>query len=279
MRLIRKPIFTHEEILDSCTNNVADFSLKERVRAEKEFFRINSEEYNLKATSGELSKMPMHNSVNEVITVKEMKLLYGKLLTKGIPARDYYDRILHVSRMCPFCGCRPTKTLDHYLPKSKFPTFAVDPQNLVPCCRDCNSAKLTSVPIEAEEAVHPYYDNIDDERWLYARVEQVKEVGFKFYVVKPLDWSEEKFQKVKYHFITFELSDIYSVLASSELGEQAYKLQDLFKLGGPQIVKEQLLEYHESAKKPYLNSWKSAMFEALANSDWFCTEGIDNYSI
>lgn len=279
MRLIKKPELTHEEILKSCISNIDRKDLKDNILAELEFFNKSSEEYEKKAVSGRLSEISTHTDVNNKISKEEMKFLYGKLLTKGIPARDYYEKILHGSKMCPFCGYRPAKTLEHYLPKSKFPTYAVDPLNLIPCCRDCNSIKLAHVQAEMEETLHPYYDNVDGDQWLFAEIEEVREIGFKFYTKKPSNWSEKLYQKVNYHFLSFELSNIYSIYASSELSDQAYTLKSLYDLGGPQVVRSRLFEFQTSAQKPYLNSWKSAMFEALANNVWFCSSGIKDYPI
>ncbi|TPJ42888.1 HNH endonuclease signature motif containing protein [Mesorhizobium sp. B2-7-1] len=60
--------------------------------------------------------------------------------------------------MCPFCGgLGHTWTLDHYLPKANFPAYSVNPSNLVPCCRDCNSGKNASFGAELhEQTLHPY---------------------------------------------------------------------------------------------------------------------------
>ena len=42
---------------------------------------------------------------------------------------------------CPFCGVGRVSTLDHYLPKTKYPTYAVTPVNLVACCAECNKKR------------------------------------------------------------------------------------------------------------------------------------------
>ncbi|KON88710.1 hypothetical protein AF332_19135 [Sporosarcina globispora] len=54
-------------------------------------------------------------------------------------------------------------------------------------------------------------------------------------------------------------------------------LQQLYKIGGPESIIIQLSEYHKSAEKNYINHWKSAMYEALSSSDWFCYEAITTY--
>ena len=55
----------------------------------------------------------------------------------------------NVEKRCPFCGQLletsgktvsdvPTADLDHFFPKSKYPQFALLPQNLIPTCMECN---------------------------------------------------------------------------------------------------------------------------------------------
>lgn len=46
---------------------------------------------------------------------------------------------------CPICGIGQASTLDHYLAKTIYPTYAVTPYNLVPVCKDCNFAKSDSI--------------------------------------------------------------------------------------------------------------------------------------
>ena len=42
---------------------------------------------------------------------------------------------------CQYCGINKPKTIDHYLPISLYPEFAVLAINLLPCCNECNKKK------------------------------------------------------------------------------------------------------------------------------------------
>jgi len=46
-----------------------------------------------------------------------------------------------VGNRCPRCGGSRPGTLDHHLPKSDYPEFAVYPKNLLACCQECNGKK------------------------------------------------------------------------------------------------------------------------------------------
>src|SRR5690606_34072146 len=106
--------------------------------------------------------------VGRVVSAEEMCSLYARMSRPKAAGRRYYNliRSAPLHGQCPLCGHRQVATLDHYLPKSEFPAFAVLPLNLIPACRDCNSAKLARVVLSAnEQTLHPYYDDVDGEQW------------------------------------------------------------------------------------------------------------------
>lgn len=67
----------------------------------------------------------------------------------------------HDLDLCPACGEPGTpNTLDHYLPKGKYPHFSIIPVNLVPMCDACQSKKLekTGDAHHPRFFIHPYFD-------------------------------------------------------------------------------------------------------------------------
>lgn len=70
----------------------------------------------------------------------------------------------HQLIFCPSCGGHAVPgTLDHYLPKTKFPEFAVLVANLTPMCNACQEAKGAEFLTETNQKkfIHSYYDQID----------------------------------------------------------------------------------------------------------------------
>lgn len=62
------------------------------------------------------------------------------------------------SGTCYYCGLKfgfKNLTMDHIIPLSRGGRSTKD--NLVPCCKECNTRKKTSLPIEWDE----YLQNID----------------------------------------------------------------------------------------------------------------------
>lgn len=71
----------------------------------------------------------------------------------------------HRLNHCPSCG-EPGKpnTLDHYLPKSVYPHFSVEPFNLFPMCDACQGLKDVKIG-DADHPryfLHPYFDDFLD---------------------------------------------------------------------------------------------------------------------
>lgn len=97
----------------------------------------------------------------------QLKALYAS------PSRElpHIDRIREESdaNCCPMCGSFHSGTLDHLLPQTEYPVFAIFGRNLVPACK-CNSMrtnKLTGATL-GERILHPYFDDILRERLFVA---------------------------------------------------------------------------------------------------------------
>jgi DNA-binding transcriptional LysR family regulator len=61
--------------------------------------------------------------------------------------------------VCPACGS-PPETLDHYLPKGRYPQFVITPVNLTPMCDPCHRRKKekTGNAVSPRFFIHPYFD-------------------------------------------------------------------------------------------------------------------------
>lgn len=192
--------------------------------------------------------------------------------------RNIYDKIkkLPVNDICPICGQRTVSTLDHYLAQSLHSALAVTPANLVPACADCNKAKLDAQPSTAvEQTLHPYFDNVDDEAWLYAAVEETSPASLRYFPDPPADWPTTKRERVFNHFRTFGLGALYASHSGVELTNIRYGLQRIAERGTAEDIRLELVKRADSAEAAHLNSWQTAMYEALAQSEWFCAGGFN----
>ena len=225
----------------------------------------------IKDSENYASKMPDHiayfegSSLPVGISEDRLSRLYAeKFVSETSPGRHYYEKILNQPKLgiCPICGVRTVRTLDHYLPKSKYPTLAVTPLNLIPCCRDCNFDKSTYTITTAESApLNPYFDDISQERWLTVEVRSDKSVLY--YADCPLNWPRTLKKRVEHHLPLYRLQTLYGSHAAQEINDSIHLWQNMRRLTNVARLKEYLAEIRDSAEANNLNSWKSALYRGL----------------
>jgi hypothetical protein len=211
-----------------------------------------------------------------VADVKKSELLklYGYHMVDRQPGRGLYDVILvAANEQCPFCGGigRP-KSLDHFLPKANYPQYAVLPQNLVPCCRDCNTEKSNALAtVEDEQSIHPYFDDdkFFSEQWVFAKVELTQPCSLVYFSAPPNEWRDTDKNRALNHFRDFNIGARYSVQAADELSA----LIDLRRGYLSSISPEEFSVYLSSVSNStsyFSNHWKRVMYQTLAqNRDFY----------
>lgn len=271
---IDKPTISQKDIFHDCLLNVRKQSIKKNILLSQGTIEIESENYDKLAQVGKLSTILSNLIINGGATKDDMVWLYDKKFVAG-GGRKYYDLIMNIPSYgrCPFCGLRRVKTLDHYLAKTEYPTFAVTPFNLVASCSDCNKIKNNMIfKKKEEELIHPYYDDFDDEIWLKTKINGYVEISFGYYVEKPKRWSEEKFLRAKNHFDKLELNKLYMSHAGEEFSEYEGSLKKLYFTGKEELVRLNLMERVEEKRSIKMNSWQAAMYDGLLSSSWFFEE-------
>jgi hypothetical protein len=281
MRRIEKPIFSALSVFERCVEGISELGLQKKLNAiAKEIFNAGKS-YEENAALCTLYSVATFRGKDDAfvaanVSKGELKSLYSKyLVAKGKPGRVIYEQLLGLSpqKLCPQCGFGHVKTLDHYLPKSKYPLYSVLPQNLVPACRDCNTGKLASTATQpGEQPIHPYFDAayFFEEQWLYAEVVQTVPASITFFVSPPVKWDKISKERVQSHFEGFELSERFSVQVATELAAIRNYLPIL---PDEQSRGEHLAERAKVYSELHKNSWQTALSQALANSLWYCQIG------
>ena len=275
---LKKPIYTQENIIDDCISNMRDTknSTKSRVVSSKNEIVSKSKEYDELAQKGQLGRLKEHENIKGGATKRDMQKLYDqKFARKEQGGRKYYDaiKLLAPYGRCPLCGQREVKTLDHYLPKSKFPLYAVTPYNLIPACSDCNKDKFNDISICREkETIHPYYDDFTDEVWIKAKMIEEDPITFEFYVKKPKNWDDLKYKRACYHFEKFGLNKLYKPYACEMFTGCLPRLRRLLKKSGRIAVEEHIKECIDEAREVRLNTWQAAVYESILECEWFWNE-------
>lgn len=227
--------------------------------------------------TGQLYRIAPSDSVTPAINAKLMGVIYkSHFARQGSPSRPLYDQIKMAPEFgaCPLCGQRIVATIDHYLPQTGFPTLNLIPVNLIPACSDCNKRKLASVPTSAEsQMLHPYFDDLGDERWLVADIQPSAPPTVSFTIRPAREWDAVLTARVRNHFQVMGLGELYVAQAASELADISYALEEIGAAGGAEGIHTHLNGQFRSRLARDPNSWKTALYEGLRDSDWFCAEG------
>lgn len=266
------------DVFAACISRIRDPGLKLKMESIAHLVVAASADFDTLAAQTRLHQFVRQAIVGGVVTTAEMEGVYTqRMAKKSAPGRDAYDELFNSAPngKCPLCGHRTVSTLDHHLPKAHYPVLAVVPLNLIPACGDCNKSKLAALPTSAnEKALHPYYDNIDGDRWLFAEVVAGTPAALRFRVQTPANWSAVLADRVALHFKTLGLGALYSAESADELLNIRGQLETLHAAGGAALVETELLERASSCRMARMNGWRSAAFEAFADSAWFCDGGF-----
>lgn len=269
--------FNARNVYALCVSDTENDKLKQRYIAASVDIENAARDFDMAAERIALHSIPRGQTVGS-LTKKELINVYTyRMLNRARPGRAVYDRIIASvpNQRCPLCDIGVVSSLDHHLPKSEYPTLAVVPNNLVPVCRDCQDEKETHYPTSAEEhTLHPYFDDYESIRWLAARVIQTAPPAFEFFVNPSASRNAVELARFNTHMRILKLQKLYASNAGSELVSAQRRLHRAFVNGGPGAVRDDCLIAADDYAEISLNSWRSAMYAAAADSDWFCQGGF-----
>lgn len=285
MRAISVPAQDPQLVYDLCVNSIADEGLKARLQAIKAEVVAAAVDYQQKGLINQLFTIPAIDCDNDDIVVgqvtkKELKATYSShMVGDSKPARRVYTDILGKAprKKCPFCGFGQASTLDHYLPKARFPILSVLPWNLVPACKDCNTGKnAATATAQDQQTLHPYLEHprIVSDQWLHARVLTGTPPVLEFFVSPPEDWDQVDKTRVLAHFRDYKLASRFSIEASNELANLKDTLDLVWSDSALAGVQDHLRVIAAGKKAVHVNAWDTAMYQALLKSEWYCDEGF-----
>jgi hypothetical protein len=280
MKRLNKLGIDSADAYDACINGIDDPALAERFKAARAEVIATFKEYDLLASRHELFSLKSSNwgqDTQQVLggmTKKEFVDLYSTHMVDKMPGRTYYDRLMMLAPLgkCPFCGFGQVSTLDHFLSKSRYPAVSVLCSNLIPSCTDCNKGKGAPVVTRDTQILHPYFEEgiIETEPWLFAEVIESAPATIRYFVQSPDSWPKQLTQRVTNSFHDLNLAQRFGVEAATELSELGELLDEL---GTKEIRQAHLSTVARVERKNRKNSWKAALYEALAKSAWFVGDG------
>lgn len=297
MYLLKLPEYSIENYFDEMLNgrhdNEKNKFIKTRLESIKTKLIVEEHSYQTLAKKKELytirekvsinipETVELRDSIPKTINATEMEKVYTNFLvdkpgSKKIGRKVYETILLNTYyNLCPYCSHREVKTVDHYLPKSKFISFAVTPINLVPCCSDCNKDKLDDYNfIKEKMLIHPYFDDIRSKDWLKCKVNVGSwPITFTFHVSNNITDTVLK-SRINYQFELLNLGELYADNATREFNKRVKSLVNEYNSNPTGKAFDFLNDNYESYGSENPNSWQTKMFEALKGSEWFIEEAL-----
>lgn len=288
MKKLEVPTCCPSELFDECVQGISDAGLRARLIAQKALLKDANADYATRSANQTWCHLPRatHGHPEQVVigdlTKGELVALYdqGMVGSKGA-ARKKYDGIKLLARdECPYCGgCgelvdeEGIGTLDHFLPKARFPVFSILPTNLVPACATCNTGMGSSFPDTPEfQPLHPYFDapHFFEEKWTSVSVSEEDPVMVTFEVNPPVAWSALDRRRVEEHFRCCKLRGRYRTKVASDLSSLIEQRKTVHRNLGPEAFREILKTVADNEALP-INGWKRSLYHGLVDSEWFCT--------
>jgi 5-methylcytosine-specific restriction endonuclease McrA len=203
--------------------------------------------------------------------------------TETAPLIELKAQIRKVQKggICQYCGFGEATTFDHFLPKGFFPELCVLPINLIPCCSDCNSKKGSRWKDDNNLLfLNLYYDQLpSDKIYLFATIDYDKSttpttpiVNFTLHFNENNTFSLE--EVVQSHYQLLNLFERYKYIANEFVSEKYYELASCNDVDSS-MIRDELIKAGRRLRKQYgCNYWKSAILDALAQSEDFIASCI-----
>lgn len=270
-KISNKPTMLIENVFDDCVMSYRDPNVQIHYNSVRTLVISSSIALDVNFTNQNAHSMLQQTTIGTIpVTKDDMSKLYDDKLVKSAKGKPYYNalKLLADNDICPNCGVRQVKTLDHFMPKSIYPQFAITPINLYPCCRDCNTEKQNPIYTSyANTLINPYYDDYNLFEWLSADLHTTSpELIFKFCVNPPLSWTTIDINKVKNHCNTFKLFDLFAYEAIKEFTNIKNFITDFKKNHNLNGLRKYFHDMYLSNRNNDLNGYKTAMYKCLMNN-------------
>lgn len=282
MHIIKAPSIgiSAEDLFLLCAESVTNTDDRNRLLTYRDKVRRHAED-NPKRIPADIATF-LKEIRPEQVPKEDMEKMYEDKLVKGNKERrGYYLAILRLApnRRCPICGVNRAETLDHYLPKSKIPTLAVDPGNLIPACDRCNRKKGDKLSYDpCKLPVHIYYDRIPEGKWLHVNLGDHLEAEYYTECPDTEAWEPGIRSRVGRHLEIYKLEEVYEDAAAEELAimknawttELRHLREDSEDELPGEAIREEFREFivkrRESFELGDENSFESAFYRAVEQS-------------
>ena len=279
MKSISRPAETVDNILDVFLSDNVNESTRDQINTNRLPLTFLENEYITKVQDTSLFEVSRGIPASLTVTKESLVSYYEYRMLNRPNARIFYDWLILSApfNICPYCNVKTVKTIDHFLPKSEYPYLSVTPVNLIPSCRDCNTEKMISYPINKEtQTFHPYFDIVDTEPWIVAELIIGEPLSFTYKVSRLAHWDDNKFNRSVNHFNAYNIHELFANEANRELRTRQLTLKNHL-----QRSRDELRYHLEETYLGCLNSvgmldWQTIMYKCLMDDDYFLDGCVGN---
>ena len=213
-------------------------------------------------------------SINKLEKLKPSPMLYDRNQTQS-PGYYYYnlyskkinnDLFLELTTskngereeaLCPACQLSEAEVFDHYVPRSEYPFFSMNPINLIPWCSDCNIKKGDDWLKSGNRLFLNFYtDKIPELQFLYVRLIKYENHTpfFKYYLKKPDNMPKKLYKLIESHFEKLDLISKYEKIQSDTYNDLLDELDS-------HSTKKSVLKWIERKTNKYgYNNYKTVLW-------------------
>ncbi|MDP2906667.1 MAG: hypothetical protein Q8O03_01895, partial [Nanoarchaeota archaeon] len=112
----------------------------------------------------------------------------------------------------------------------------------------------------------------DHEIWIKARLIEDEPISIIYFADPPECWEAILADRIIYHFEIFKLIELYGSHAAEEISNIELISRAIFRSTGKQGLKEYLELNVESHRRNRNNSWQTALYRCLSESEFYCNQ-------
>ncbi|MFA8436933.1 MAG: HNH endonuclease [Marinifilaceae bacterium] len=176
-----------------------------------------------------------------------------------------------VKSICQNCTIDSVGTLDHIVPKEEFPEFAVNPQNLFPCCSKCNSHKSDNwKDTDKGLFLNLYLDQLPKEQYLFVQIEgdDLDDIDFQYYLENRNGIDRSLFELIESHYTRLHLLERMNSKAVDEFDKLLVDIQSHIEgLSMEEVIQTVTTEANKLKQIYGYNHWLPVLKLAIIDNE------------
>lgn len=260
-----------KKVCDLKKNKKGDATYKVRLNSYDALVKPTYDSYDNAFAAKQLASLPI-TTFHVATAENDLRSMYSYSNGKIKELKDYVltDDDGRTHNTCLNCTMSEANTMDHFLPKTDYPQFAVHPKNLLPSCSACNSKKSVNWQIGNQTIfINHYLDDIPNIQYLFCEViKTTKGFKVKFSVDNRNSMNINIFNLVDSHFSKLNICNRLNKYCNDEITDlidEYLPYRNNFNAFKTHI--NNALVHHISSKG--INHWKNILKSSLITSPIF----------